>query len=178
MSENAETTATEDVRVVAPKTVAELDALTEIKTTEAATSYANFMNRHLGHIEGWVDLTPEQAWTVIYAHRVWQSSEERAAEKAALVEAKEAEKAQRAEERAAKKAEREAEKARKDAEKERKAAERAAKKAAEGDASDDLDSVDAEGTDEIPTRRRRKKPAAVEVSEDTPTEGEGEIEGF
>ena len=183
-AENSEATST---RITAPKTIEDLQALTELKTTEAATSYANFMNKYLGHIEGF-HLTPEQAWTVIYGHRVWQQSDERKTEiaelkgaKAAAFEAgreeREAAKAKRAEELEAKKAEREQKKIEREAEKARKAeekaardAEKAAKKAAEGDSDSDLDSVEAEGTGEIKTTRRRRK-APVE---ETPTEDASE----
>lgn len=180
MAEELYTDENGETRIVAPKNVEELDAMTAIKSTEASKSYADFMNRHLGHLEGWVEMTPEQAWTLIYIHRVWQGSEERLAEKNALVEAKAAEKAQKAEEREAKKQEREAEKARKAEEKAKRDAEKAAKKAAEADSDDDLDSVDEEGTGEIKAtgRKRRKRPAAEAPAEDAPTEGEGEIEGF
>lgn len=163
-------------RVVAPKVTADLAGMTELKATEASTSYANYMNEHLGHIEGWVDITPEQAWTLIYLHRVWQGSEERAAEKAAVVEAKAAEKEQRAKEREEKKAEREAERKAKAEAKAKRDAEKAAKKAAEADVDDDLDSVDAEGEGEIsakPGRRRRRPAAAVEE-----TGEDQEVEGF
>lgn len=180
MAEELYTDGEGEVRIVAPKTVADLDAMTGIKSTEASESYANFMNRHLGHLEGWQNITPEQAWTLIYIHRVWQSSDERAAEKATLVEAKEAERARKAEEKEAKKLEREAEKARKAEERKRKAEEKAAKKAAEAVSDDDLDSVDAEGEGEIKAPKRRRRKPAPEATESTEavTEGEGEIEGF
>ena len=198
-SETTETAAkAESNRITAPKTVEELNALTELKTTEAATSYANFMNKHLGHIDGWVPLTPEQAWTVIYVHRVWQSSEERLAEKEALKvaaaaeleagrEAREAAKAKREADKIAKAAEREEKKAAAEKLKAEKAelkaqkdAEKAAKKAAGEDSDADLDSVEAEGTGEIKTTRRRRK-APVE---ETPTEDASEateaseVDGF
>lgn len=180
MAEELYTDTADEAKTVAPKSVDDLATMKAVKSTEASESYANFMNKHLAHVEGYEPITAEQAWTLIYIHRVWQGSEERAAEKAAVVEAKAAEKAQKAEEREAKKQEREAERARKAEEKAKRDAEKAAKKAAEADSDDDLDSVDEEGTGEIKTtgRKRRKRPAAEAPAEDAPTEGEGEIEGF
>lgn len=131
-----------DARVTAPKTVADMEALTELKTTEASTSFCNFLNKHI-NVPGF-EINEQQAWTVLYGHRVWQQSDERKAEIAAGKEAKEAEKAKRALEREAKKAENEKKAAEKKAEKERKEAEKKAKEAADADSDDDLDSADAE----------------------------------
>ena len=162
--------------IIAPKTVSDLAKMSGLKTTEASESFANFMNKHLSHIEGYEPISPAQAWTLLYTHRVWQGSEERLAEKEALVAGKAEEKARKAEEAAARKAEKEAEKARKAEEKAIRDAAKAAKKAAEGD---DLDSVDEEGTDEIkPKRRRRAKPAAEVEETEAVVEGDGEIEGL
>lgn len=166
MSEDT-TATTEEGRVVAPKTSEDMRNMTSIKTTEAATSFANFMNSNLGHIEGWVPITPEQAWTLIYTHRVWQGSPERAAEKEALKLQKSAENEERAKRREEKRLEREALAKEKKAEKERKAAEKAAKEVADGE---DLEAADTAETDgEIAPRKRKprtKKPAADAAATD------------
>lgn len=159
------TEAVEATKIVAPKNEAELRALTAIKSTEASTSYANFMNDCLANAEGYTPITPEQAWTVIYAHRVWQSSETRAQEKLALkeqgaeaIEAKKAAReqlaAQRAEERAEKKAQAEARKAAKAAEK--------AAKAEAGEIDDDLET---DGDEVVEAPKRRRRPVGVSASE-------------
>lgn len=156
-------------KIVAPKNEAELRALTAIKTTEAATSYANFMNDCLENAEGYTPITPEQAWTVIYAHRVWQSSETRAAEKEAL-------KAAGAEEAEAKKAAREEAKAKKEQEREEKRVAAAAKKAdreakqaakATKDLVDELDDDDLDIEDEevvVEAPKKRRRPVGVSAA--------------
>lgn len=125
-----------------PKTIADIQAVTHVPTTEATKSFGDFVNKYLTNADNFTPLTPEQAWAVIGCHRVWQQSDERKAEKEALLaaglEEAEAKKAAAAEKKAA----RDAENARKAAEKERKAAEKAAKEAADGDATDDLESLD------------------------------------
>ncbi|UVK63859.1 hypothetical protein SEA_LILYPAD_55 [Gordonia phage LilyPad] len=181
MSEDT-TATTEEGRVVAPRNVEELAALPAVKATEASTSFANFMNKHLANAEGYTPITPEQAWTLIYTHRVWQGSDERAAEKEALKSAKEGEKEAKRQEREAKKAERERIAAEKKAEKERKAAEKAAK---EAEAGEDLEAADTEGEGEIAPRKRKprsKKPAPS--TDETPAETPAEepvaagVDGF
>lgn len=139
-------------KVVAPKTVAELEALTELKSTEASKSFAKFLNTHI-NVEGF-EIGEEQAWTVLYSHRVWQQSEERKQEIAAGKEAAEAEKAKRAEEREKKAEEKKAEAARKAAEKKKK---EEAKEAAEADSDEDLDDVDTEGEGSITESAAPKK---------------------
>lgn len=148
-------------KVTAPKNVEEVGKITALKTTEASTSYARFLNTHLDGVEGWTAITDEQAWAAINVYRAWQSSDERKEEKEALLkanaEAREARKAEReeqAEERKAKAAEKKAETARRKAERE------ARKKAEAEDSIDDLDSVEASGDGEIPApKKRRRRPA-------------------
>lgn len=154
--------ATEAKRAPLPKTVADVQAITHIPTTEATTSFANFINRHLTNADNFTGVTEEQAWTVIGVHRVWQQSDERKAEIAALKETKAAEGAEKAAAREAAKAEREAKAAEKAAEKERKALEKAAKEAAKADDDSDLESVDEVVTDDTDT-------------DGEAVEGEGEI---
>lgn len=153
--------AEETTRVVAPKTVADLEALTELKSTEASASYAKFLNTHV-NVEGF-EISEDQAWCVLYAHRVWQQSDERKAEIAAGKEEAEkaaAEKKAKAEERKAEKAKEAEEKA---AAKAKKEAEKAAKDAAEADSDADLDSVGTEGEGDIVapvTGTKRRTPRA------------------
>ncbi len=150
-----------------PKTVEDLEAITVIPTTEATRSFAGFMNRHV-KAENFEGITEEQAWLVIGAHRVWQSSDERAEEKDALKKANEEEREAKAAARAEAKAEREAKAAEKKAEQERKAAEKAAKEAAEADSDSDLDDeAPAEGDGEIPTRKRRRPRPSTGESADS-----------
>lgn len=155
-------------RVVAPKTVAEMDALPAVKATEASISFANFMNKHLANAEGYEPITPEQAWCLIYTHRVWQGSDEREAEKVALKNMKSEDKERRAAEREAKKEAAEAARLEKERKKKERAAEaEAAKKAKEAQAADnDSDLEGAEGEpSEAPKRRRPPaKPVQAGVS--------------
>lgn len=160
-----------DTKAAMPHSVEELEAITHIPTTEGTTSFGNFMNRHI-KADNFTELTPEQAWCVIAAHRVWQSSDERKAEKEALKAAKAQEDEAKRVAREEAKAEREQKAAEKKAETERKKAEREAKKAAEADSDEDLDAIDevgGEGTDEIPakTTRRRRKPKVTEDEDQT-----------
>lgn len=171
MTETQTTEATATKKATLPKSIEDIQAITHVPTTEATESFANFVNKYLTNADNFTPLTPEQAWTVIGIHRVWQSSEERKAEIAAQKEAKEAEKAEKARIREEKAAEREAEKARKEAEKERKAAEKAAKAAAEADDDSDLESLEdvvadetVEGEGEISEARpRKRRPRGVSV---------------
>lgn len=176
--ETAEQTA--DERVVAPKTVADLKSMTALKETEASRSFANFMNENLGHIEGYEPISATQAWVLIYLHRVWQQSNERAEEKKALKESKEKDAEQKRIEREAKAEERKKVAAEKKAEKERKAAEKAAQKAAAAESDEDLDSVDDEGegtiTESKPKKRRRPAPKATEETAEVSVEEAADLE--
>lgn len=136
-----------------PKSIADIQAITHVPTTEATKSFGAFVNKYLTNADNFTPVTEEQAWAVIGIHRVWQQSDERKAEKEALVAAglqeAEAKKAAAAEKKALKEAEAKAKaeaKARKDAEK-------AAKAAAEGegvDALESLDTITEEVVEELP----------------------------
>lgn len=154
-----------------PKSIADVQAITHVPTTEATASFAKFINKYLTNADNFEGVTEEQAWTVIGIHRVWQQSDERKAELAALKDAKAGEAEARKEAAAKKKAEREAEAARKAAEKERKAAEKAAKEAADGETPDELESLDTiteESVEDVDG-----EPEAVEGVEDAPAAEEG-----
>lgn len=175
-----EATTTEDqakeVRIVAPKSAADIQALPALKTTEASDSLSRFINENI-NVEGF-EITSEQAWALLYCHPVWQKSDERKAEKEAVTAAKAEAAEKRKQEREAKKAEREKLAAEKKAERERKAAEKAANEAEEGE---DLEAADTEGEDKIPARKRRsRKPKADEVA-DAPADADeapAEADGF
>lgn len=167
----AEETTTETVakesaekRTPLPKTTADVDAVRHIPTTEATTSFANYMNKHLANADNFTPLTPEQGWAVVGCHRAWQQSEERAAEKEELKKAAAAADEARKEAAEKKKAEKKAEAERKAAEKKRKADEKAAKEAAEADNDSDLDDdagETVEGEGEIvtaPKKSRARRP--------------------
>lgn len=137
----------------------------DIKPTEAHVSLAKFVNENTT-----VQVTDEQVWAVVSAHRFWQSGEgrkqEREANAAAKKEAAEKAKIERAAKAEERKKEREEKAAAKKAEKERKEAERAAAEAAgEEVPEDDSDLDDAEeGADEdvpTPTKRKRAKKTGV-----------------
>lgn len=146
---------------MAPTNKEQFQALTseDVKPTEAHISLAKFLSEF-----GPVEVSPEQAWSFIMGHRVWQGSEERAAEKIALKES-------RATEAEAARAKRETEKAEKaaakeiaDKEKAERKAEREAAAAAKAAGDDsDIDSADSPA----PKRRRPAAPAKAE----TATEG-------
>lgn len=145
-------------KVVAPHSLEELKALPAVKSTEASASFANYVNEGLKredgtYAEGFTPLTAEQAWTLLYVHRLWQSSPERAKEKEALKAAKAEDAEKRKAEREAKAAEKKAEAERKAEEKKAKAAEKAAKEA--GDDSD----LEGEAAPAAAPKRRRPAPA-------------------
>lgn len=145
---------------MAPSNLEQLKTLTaeDVKPTEAHVSLARFLTEH-----GPIAVSPEQAWAFIMGHRVWQSSDERAAEKAALKESRSTESAERAKAREEAKAAKAAEKAQKEAEKAQRAAEREAAKAAKA-AGDDSDiPTDGEAT-EAPKRRRPPAKAGEAVT--------------
>lgn len=146
-------------RTTFPKTVSDIEAITEVPTTEGTASFARFINKHLSNASNFQPISEAQAWALVALHRVWQSSDERAEEKEALKQSKSAEKEEKAAARAQAKAERDRAKAEKAAEKERKAAEKAAKEAAEADSDEDLDAP-SEGEGEIPSTKRRRRPRA------------------
>ena len=123
----------ETTRTTMPHTIAEMQAITHIPTTEATASFGRFMNKYLAQADNFEPVTPEQAWTVIACHRVWQQSEERKQEIADLKASKAKELEVKRAELAEKKEAREAERERKKAEAERKKAEKAEKEAAEAD---------------------------------------------
>jgi DNA-directed RNA polymerase delta subunit len=150
-----------------PKTIEEIQAITHVPTTEATESFGNFVNKYLTNADNFTPLTAEQAWAVIGCHRVWQSSDERKAEKDALKETRAVESEEKKAERLAKKAEREADKERKAA---LKAEKDAAKKAKDADSDEDLDEDDDEEgleteAEEKPKRRRRAPVAAATSGE-------------
>ncbi|QNJ55371.1 hypothetical protein SEA_LITTLEFELLA_60 [Gordonia phage LittleFella] len=173
MADETTTTADETKRTPLPKTIADVQAITHIPTTEATASFARFINKYLTNADNFEGVTEEQAWTVIGVHRVWQQSEERKAEIAELKEAKAAETEQKRQDREQKRQEREAEKARKAEEKKAREAKKAAEKAAADDSSEDLDAVDEEGSGPIETPKRKRRPrakAAEEASAETADE--------
>lgn len=139
----------------------------DIKPTEAHQSLARFVNENTT-----VDVTDEQVWAVVSAHRFWQSGEGRKAEREANAQAKKEAAEQAKIERAAKqeerKKEREEKAAAKKAEKERKEAERAAAEAAgeevPEDDSDLDDADDSTADEEVPTPTKRKRPKKTGVS--------------
>lgn len=160
-----------------PKTIADVQAITHVPTTEATRSFAAFINRYLTNADNFEGISEEQAWTVIGVHRVWQQSDERKAEIEALKasKAEEAEAKRKAREEA--KAERERKAAAKAEEKARKEAEKAAKAAAEGGDDSDLESLEdvvadetaegaetVEGDGEITEAKPRKRRARGSVA--------------
>lgn len=154
-----------------PKSIADIQAITHVPTTEATKSFGAFVNKYLVNADNFTPVTEEQAWAVIGIHRVWQQSEERKLEKEALVAAGAAEAEAKKKAAAEKKAEREAEAARKAAEKDRKAAEKAAKEAADGsgvDALESLDSITEEVVEELPADAEA---VADDSTESAPEEG-------
>lgn len=166
-------------RITMPHSVADMQAITHIPTTEATASFGRFMNKYLVNADNFAPLTEEQAWCVIAAHRVWQQSEERKQEKLELAANRKKEDEEKAKEREEKAKEKAAEKERKAAEKkaadEKKAAEKAAKEAAgEGtedtsDLDDTDDTNDSEkelaGVGSVSKKARRRAPAATEGSD-------------
>lgn len=153
---------------MAPKNKAEFEAYTQedVKPTEAHISLANFLTAN-----GPVEVSPEQAWTFIMGHRIWQGSEERAVEKEALRNSRSVESEEKKAAREAAKLEKEADKARKAEEREAKKAAKAAKKA-----EDDSDLEDEEGlneeTAEAPKKRRRRKAVSATGDEIVASEPE------
>lgn len=145
-----------------PKTIADVQAITHVPTTEATASFARFINKYLTNADNFEGVTEEQAWTVIGIHRVWQQSEERKQELAELKDSK----AKQAEEKKAaaaeKKAQREAEAAKKAEEKARKDAEKAAKKAADGEGEDALETLEDVTTESTDDTADEAAPAAEE----------------
>lgn len=152
-------------RLVAPKTPEDVQAVTELKTTEASDSYSKFLHDYASHIPGFTPPSSEEVWAIIAFYRAWQSSPARKAELEAEKQARAIAAEKHAEEVARKREEREAAKALEEEAKARKAAEKAAKEAEDGE---DLETVGEEGESTIPTRKKRRRPApkTEEVAED------------
>lgn len=152
----------EAVKVVAPHNLDDAKALPAVKATEASESFARYCNAALQREDGtfaggYEPISGEQAWVLLYMHRLWQRSPERAAEKEALKREKNKELEERALERERKAKERAAEAERKAEEKRLKDAEKAAKAA-----SDDSD-IPTEGGEEslnVTPPKRRRPPAS------------------